>query len=41
MWLRQEHLKGSFKVEYLPTVDMPADELIKALTKQKFSRFKE
>lgn len=41
MWLRQEHGKGSFKVLYLPTADMPADGLTKNLRRQPFERFKD
>jgi hypothetical protein len=41
MWLRQEHAKGSFKVEYLETSLMPADGLTKSLTQQQFQKFKE
>ena len=41
MWLRQEHAKGSFTVEYLETSEMPADGLTKALTHQQFERFKQ
>jgi transposase InsO family protein len=40
MWLRQEHAKGSFQVEYLETSIMPADGLTKSLTHQQFERFK-
>jgi hypothetical protein len=40
MWLRQEHSKGSFTVQYLPTSEMPADGLTKNLSKQQYSRFK-
>jgi hypothetical protein len=38
-WLRQEAKKGSFEVKYLLTNEMPADELIKALNREKFERF--
>ena len=38
-WLRQEAKKGSFEVKYLPTTEMPADGLTKALDKGKFERF--
>ena len=41
MWLRQEHAKGAFEVEYLATADMLADGLTKYLPAQKFQRFKE
>jgi hypothetical protein len=39
MWLRQEHIKGSFKVEYLETSIMPANGLTKALTQQQHKKF--
>ena len=38
-WLRQEAKKGSFEVKYLPTTEMPADGLTKALDKSKFNQF--
>jgi hypothetical protein len=38
-WLRQEAKKGIFEVKYLPTNEMPADGLTKALDKGKFKRF--
>ena len=38
-WLRQEAKKGSLEVKYLPTTEIPADGLIKALDKGKFDRF--
>jgi hypothetical protein len=38
-WLRQEAKKGSFEVKYLPTTEMPADGLTKALDRGKFERF--
>ena len=41
MWLRQEHSKGSFKVSYLPTKEMPADGLTKYLPAIQFEKFKE
>lgn len=41
MWLRQEHSKGSFEVQYLKTSSMPADGLTKALSEQQFSHFRE
>ena len=41
MWLRQEHAKGSFQVQYLPTSEMPADGLTKNLPKLQFQRFKD
>ena len=40
LWARQECAKGTFKVEYLPTNDMPADGLTKALPRQKFEDFR-
>lgn len=40
MWLRQEHAKGSFQIEYLETSSMPADGLTKNLSKQQFKKFK-
>lgn len=40
MWLRQEHQKGSFKVAYLATKDMPADGLTKSLPRHKFEHFR-
>ena len=40
LWARQEHQKGEFQVEYLPTSAMPADGLTKALTRQQFERFR-
>ena len=36
MWLRQEFRKGTFKVTYLNTKEMPADGLTKALPRQRF-----
>ena len=38
-WVRQETKKGSFEVKYLPTNQMPADGLTKALDKGKFKQF--
>ena len=38
-WLRQEAKKRSFEIKYLPTTEMPADGLTKALDKGKFDRF--
>ena len=38
-WVRQEAKKGQFEVKYLPTNEMPADGLTKALDKGKFERF--
>ncbi len=40
MWLRQEHRKGTFKVTYLPTNEMPADGLTKNLSRGKFEHFR-
>jgi hypothetical protein len=40
MWTRQEHAKGTFKVTYLPTNEMPADGLTKNLPRYKFERFR-
>ena len=40
LWLRQEHAKGSFEVVYLPTSQMPADGLTKALPRQRFEHFR-
>lgn len=40
MWARQEHQKGSFKLEYLPTSQMPADGLTKNLTRAQFEHFR-
>ena len=39
LWLRQEYGKGRFCVDYLPTAQMPADGLTKALPRQKFEHF--
>ena len=39
MWLKQEFRKGKFNIGYLPTADMPADRLTKALSRQKFEHF--
>jgi hypothetical protein len=38
-WARQEAKKGSFEVKYLPTNEMPADGLTKALDRGPFERF--
>jgi hypothetical protein len=38
-WLRQEAEKGDFKVEWISTVNMPADGLTKALGPQKHDAF--
>jgi hypothetical protein len=38
-WLRQEAKKGSLEIKYLPTTEIPADGLTKALDKGKFDRF--
>ena len=40
MWLKQEFRKGKFEIGYLPTADMPADGLTKALPRQKFEHFR-
>lgn len=39
MWLKQEYKRGTFRLEYLPTADMPADGLTKALNRQQFEIF--
>ena len=39
MWMKQEHLKGTFEVTYIFTVDMPADGMTKNLLHQKFKYF--
>ena len=39
LWLRQEYGNGRFTVEYLPTAEIPADGLTKALLGQKFEHF--
>jgi hypothetical protein len=39
MWLKQEYKRGSFQVTYLPTAQMPADGLTKALSRQQFEKF--
>ena len=33
MWLRQEHSKGTFEITYLFIIEIPADRLIKNLTR--------
>ena len=38
-WLYQEAKKGSFEVNYLPTTEMLANRLTKALDKGKFEWF--
>ena len=38
--LRQEYIKGSFEVVYLPTSQIPIDGLIKVLLRQCFKYFK-
>jgi ribonuclease HI len=38
-WVRQEAKKGQFEVKYLPTTQMPADGLTKALDRGKFMQF--
>lgn len=40
MWLKQEHGRGTFKVEYLPTELMPADGLTKNLSRARFEHFR-
>jgi hypothetical protein len=40
MWARQEHAKGSFRVEHIPTDRMPADGLTKALPRLKYERWR-
>lgn len=40
MWLKQEFEKGTFEVSYLPTAQMPADGLTKALPRQRFEHFR-
>lgn len=40
MWLKQEHGKGTFRVEYLPTELMPADGLTKNLSRARFEHFR-
>ena len=37
--MRQEAQKGNFEVKYLPTNQMPADGLTKALDRGKFQQF--
>jgi len=39
-WLQQEFRKGRFQIGYLPTADMPADGLTKALSRQRFEHFR-
>ena len=38
-WVRQEAKKGQFEVKYLPTNQMPADGLTKALDRGKYEQF--
>ena len=38
-WARQEVQKGTFKIQYLETDKMPADELTKVLPKAKLDQF--
>ena len=38
-WLRQEVANGNLQIQWVPTADMPADRLIKALPKQRFDIF--
>nr|XP_036576325.1 reverse transcriptase domain protein [Colletotrichum truncatum]KAF6783050.1 reverse transcriptase domain protein [Colletotrichum truncatum] len=40
MWLRQEYAKKTFDVVYMPTDEMPADGLTKALSRAKFEHFR-
>ncbi|KAF2970752.1 hypothetical protein GQX73_g2825 [Xylaria multiplex] len=40
MWVKQEHRKGSFKVVYLPTDQMPADGLTKNLPRAQYEHFR-
>lgn len=40
MWLKQEHAKGAFRVQYLPTELMPADGLTKSLSRAQFEHFR-
>ncbi|KAG6325340.1 hypothetical protein E4U44_006078 [Claviceps purpurea] len=37
---REEFKRGSFKIDYLPTADMPADGFTKALNRQHFEKFR-
>ncbi len=39
LWMRQEYQRGSVDIQYMPTADMPADGLTKALTAQQLGRF--
>jgi hypothetical protein len=39
LWLRQEVLAGRIHLNWVPTADMPADGLTKALTRQKHEAF--
>ena len=39
MWLCQEVQQGHLHVKWLPTDDMPADRLMKALSQQKHKAF--
>jgi hypothetical protein len=39
MWLKQEYKKARFEISYLPTAEMPANGLTKALPRQKFNSF--
>jgi hypothetical protein len=38
-WLRQEHHAGRIRIEWIPTSEMPADGLTKALTHQRHEGF--
>lgn len=40
MWLKQEHTKGCFRVEYLPTEHILADGLTKVLLLVRFEYFR-
>ncbi|KAL2114802.1 hypothetical protein VTJ04DRAFT_2111 [Mycothermus thermophilus] len=40
MWVREQHANGTFEVEYLPTREMPADGLTKALARSPFEHFR-
>ena len=38
-WLRQGHKNGKIRLQWVPTAEMPADGLTKALSRQKHKRF--
>jgi hypothetical protein len=40
MWLRERAVEGAFDVTFLPTAEMPADGLTKALPRQRFEPFR-